>query len=154
MNNRCDTNMPDPKSDHNLWGDLVVKPEELLFAKTHEWVHVVQQNGDRLVTVGLSAFAVEALTDLVFIELPNVGADVVAGQSMAEVESVKAVSDIYAPLSGEVVEVNESLPDALDTLSEDPFGAGWIARIRLTDESGLEDLMSHADYQSQCAEES
>jgi glycine cleavage system H protein len=131
-----------------------VKPEELLFAKTHEWVHVADRNGDRLATVGLSAFAVEALTDLVFIELPNVGAEVAAGQSMAEVESVKAVSDIYAPLTGEVVEVNESLSDALDTLSEDPFNAGWIARIRITDESGLENLMSHADYQRQCAEES
>ena len=131
-----------------------MKPEELLFAKTHEWVHVADRNGDRLATVGLSAFAVEALTDLVFIELPNVGAEVAAGQSMAEVESVKAVSDIYAPLTGEVVEVNESLSDALDTLSEDPFDAGWIARIRITDESGLENLMSHADYQRQCAEES
>ena len=145
---------PDRESDHNWWGDLVVKPEELLFAKTHEWVHVVERNGDRLATVGLSAFAVEALTDLVFIELPNVGTEVAAGQSMAEVESVKAVSDIYAPLTGEVVEVNESLPDALEVLSEDPFEAGWIARIRITDESGLENLMSHEEYQRQCAEES
>ena len=147
-------NTPDPESDHIWWGDLIVKPAELLFAKTHEWVHVVQRNGDRLATVGLSAFAVEALTDLVFIELPNVGAEVAAGQSMAEVESVKAVSDIYAPLTGEVVEVNDSLPDALDVLSEDPFDAGWIARIRITDESGLENLMSHEEYQRQCAEES
>ena len=131
-----------------------MKPEELLFAKTHEWVAITEQDGGKLATVGLSAYAVEALTDLVYIELPKIGAQVTAGQSMAEVESVKAVSDIYAPVTGEVVEVNDALPDQLETLSEDPFNQGWIARIRISDESALADLMDHAAYQEQCAEES
>ncbi len=130
-----------------------MKPEELLFAKTHEWVAVAEQDGGKLATIGLSAYAVEALTDLVYIELPKVGAQVTAGQSMAEVESVKAVSDIYAPVTGEVVEVNDELPDQLDTLSEDPYDQGWIVRIRITDDSALANLMDHAAYQKQCDEE-
>ena len=130
-----------------------MKPEELLFAKTHEWVAVAEQGGGRIATVGLSAYAVESLTDLVYIELPQVGAQTIAGQSMAEVESVKAVSDIYAPVTGEVVEVNDALSDQLDTLSEDPYEQGWIARIRVTDDSALADLMDHAAYQKQCDEE-
>ena len=130
-----------------------MKPEELLFAKTHEWAAVVEQDGGKLATIGLSAHAVEALTDLVYIELPQVGAQTIAGQSMAEIESVKAVSDIYAPVTGEVVEVNDALPDQLDTLSEDPYGQGWIARIRLTDDSALANLMDHAAYLKQCDEE-
>jgi glycine cleavage system H protein len=104
-------------------------------------------------TVGISEFAVEALTDLVFLELPKMGASVTAGESMGEIESVKAVSDLYAPVSGEVVEVNGTLPENLDTLGEDPFGAGWIAKIKLSDESELDGLLSYADYQKQCAEE-
>ena len=130
-----------------------MKPEELLFAKTHEWVAIAERDDSQLATIGLSAYAVEALTDLVYIELPKVGAQVTAGQSMAEVESVKAVSDIYAPVTGEVVEVNDELPDQLDTLSEDPYDQGWIARIRVTDDSALADLMDHAAYQKQCDEE-
>ena len=89
--------------------------------------------------VGLSAFAVEALTDLVFIELPKVGRQVKAEESFCEVESVKAVSDVYAPVTGEVIAVNESLPDNLETLSSDPYGDGWIARIKVTDDAGLQE---------------
>ena len=99
------------------------------------------------------AFAVEALTDLVFIELPKVGRQVKAGESFCEVESVKAVSDVYAPVAGEVIAVNESLADNLETLSNDPYGEGWIARIKITDDAGLKNLMDHAAYQKQCAEE-
>ena len=126
-----------------------MKPEELRFAKSHEWVHV--EAG--IATVGISAFAVEALTDLVYIELPEVGRSVTAGESFSEIESVKAVSDLYAPVTGEVVAVNEPLPDKLEVLSEDPFGEGWIVKIKISDEASLSTLMDHATYQKLCAEE-
>lgn len=126
-----------------------MKPESLKFAKTHEWVAV---EGD-VATVGISAFAVEALTDLVFIELPKVGAKVEAEQPFCEVESVKAVSDVYAPVAGEVIAVNETLPDRLEVLSTDPYGEGWIAKIKLSDRGGLAKLLDHAAYEKQCAEE-
>lgn len=130
-----------------------MKPEELLFAKTHEWVAVEDQGGRKVATVGLSAFAVEALTDLVFLELPNVGRVVQAEESFCEVESVKAVSDVYAPVAGEVIAVNESLPDRLEKLSTDPYGDGWIARIRVSDDSALKKLLNYADYRQLCEEE-
>lgn len=130
-----------------------MKPEGLLFTKTHEWVSVAGEDGQRVATVGITAFAVEALTDLVFIELPETGRQVTAQQPFCEVESVKAVSDIYSPVSGEVVAVNQSLADNLETLSTDPYGGGWIAKIRVEDESALETLMDYAAYQKQCAEE-
>jgi glycine cleavage system H protein len=126
-----------------------VKPEDLRFAKTHEWVAV---NGD-VATVGISAFAVEALTDLVFIELPKVGAKVEAEEPFCEVESVKAVSDVYAPVAGEVIEANQTLPDRLEILSTDPYGEGWIARIRISNAANVATLMDYAAYQKQCAEE-
>jgi glycine cleavage system H protein len=131
-----------------------VNPDKLLFTKTHEWVSVVSEGGQKIATVGLSAFAVEALTDLVFIELPKVGKQVKAGDSFCEVESVKAVSDIYAPVTGEVFAVNDPLPDRLETLSSDPYGEGWIARIKVTDEAALANLMDHKAYRKMCEEES
>ena len=100
---------------------------ELRFAKTHEWIRP-EQGG--LATVGISAYAVEALTDLVFMQLPPVGRRVKAGESIGEIESVKAVSDIYSPVSGEIVEVNAALPGSLETLGKDAYGAGWVVRIR------------------------
>jgi glycine cleavage system H protein len=130
-----------------------VNPDKLLFAKTHEWVSIADDGGQKVATIGLSAFAVEALTDLVFIELPKVGRQVTAEESFCEVESVKAVSDIYTPVAGEVIAVNESLPDNLETLSSDPYTDGWIARIRISDEAGLTKLMDHTAYQKLCAEE-
>jgi glycine cleavage system H protein len=130
-----------------------VNPDKLLFAKTHEWVAISDEGGQKIATVGLTDFAVQALTDLIFIELPKVGRQVKAGESFAEVESVKAVSDIYAPAAGEVVAVNESLPDHLEKLSSDPFGEGWIAKIRISGDSSLANLMDHAEYQKQIAEE-
>jgi len=130
-----------------------MNPEQLLFAKTHEWVHVEpKSDGPEIATVGISAFAVEALTDLVFMQLPQVGHNVAVGQSIGEIESVKAVSDIYSPVSGQVVEVNTELPDKLETLSTDPYGAGWIVKIEL-DTPLPDDLMDYAAYQKQCAEE-
>ena len=102
--------------------------EELLYAPTHEWVHVGE---DGIATIGITDFAVEQLTDLVYMELPEVGAAVTAGEEFGEVESVKAVSPMYAPISGEVIEVNEGLPDTLEILGTDAFGAGWIAKIKM-----------------------
>ena len=130
-----------------------MKPESLLFAKTHEWVALTDDGGQKIATIGLTAFAVEALTDLVFIELPKVGRQVKAEESFCEVESVKAVSDVYAPIAGEVIAANDKLADDLETLSKDPYGEGWIARIKIADEAGLKKLMDHAAYQKQCAEE-
>ena len=94
-----------------------MKPEDLLFTKTHEWVSVANEGGQKVATMGLSAFAVDALTDLVFIELPKVGRQVQAGESFCEVESVKAVSDVYAPLAGEVVAVNSRPAPTISTRS-------------------------------------
>jgi len=131
----------------------MVKPEDLLYAKTHEWVAVETKGDQKIATVGLSSFAVDALTDLVFLELPKVGRQVKAEESFCEVESVKAVSDVYAPVAGEVIAANESLPDRLETLSNDPYGEGWIAKIRVTDESALANLLNYANYQQQCEEE-
>ena len=130
-----------------------MKPEELLFAKTHEWAHVESTGGGKVATVGISAFAVEALTDLVYMQLPAVGRKVKAGESFGEIESVKAVSDLYSPVDGEVVEVNSALPSKLETLNADPYGAGWIAKIKLTDEATLKNLLDYAAYQKMCAEE-
>ena len=129
-----------------------MKPEDLKYAKTHEWVAVAEEAGAQIATVGISAFAVEALTDLVFIELPTVGKQVEAEQPFCEVESVKAVSDIYAPVDGEVVAVNTALPDSLETLSSDPYGAGWIAKIKISNDAGLSNLLDYSAYQKQCQE--
>jgi glycine cleavage system H protein len=130
-----------------------VKPESLKYAKTHEWVAVADEGGAKVAIVGISAFAVEALTDLVFIELPKVGAKVEAEQPFCEVESVKAVSDVYAPVAGEVIAVNETLPDRLEILSTDPYGEGWIAKIKIADAASLSNLLDYAAYEKQCAEE-
>ena len=128
-------------------------PEELLYAKTHEWVSVSEDGGSKFATVGISAFAIEQLTDLVYIDLPDVGSEVTAGKSFGEIESVKAVSDLYSPVTGEIVEVNSGLSDSLETFSSDPYGAGWVIKVKVTDEATLSALMDHAAYAKQCAEE-
>lgn len=128
-----------------------MQPQELLYAKTHEWVHV--DAASQIATVGISHFAVEALTDLVYIDLPEPGRQVTAGESFGEIESVKAVSDLYSPVTGEIVEVNAALADQMAPLQEDPYGTGWIAKIRVSDEAGLQNLLSHKDYEKQCEEE-
>jgi glycine cleavage system H protein len=130
-----------------------VQPQDLLYAKTHEWVQLDRKSGEKIATVGISHFAVEALTDLVYIELPEVGRTLKAGESFGEVESVKAVSDLYSPLSGEIVDVNGDLANHLDQLHDDPYGSGWILKIKVNDESELSQLLSHAAYEKQCAEE-
>jgi len=130
-----------------------VNPDELLFAETHEWAKVDDENGAKVATVGISAFAVEQLTDLVYMELPSVGTSVEAGREFGEVESVKAVSPLYSPVTGEIIDVNSSLPDSLETLNADPYDAGWIIKVKLTDETSLAKLLDYAAYQKQCAEE-
>ncbi len=129
-----------------------MKPEELLFSETHEWVRIVDEAGVKVATVGISAFAVEQLTDLVFMELPPVGKYVASGEEFGEVESVKAVSPMYSPVDGEIIEVNRGLPDRLETLNQDPYDSGWIIKVRLTDETALSKLMNFGTYQKQCAE--
>lgn len=126
-------------------------PQKLLFAPTHEWISVDEDL--ETATIGISAFAVEQLTDLVYIELPEVGQPVTAGDSFGEIESVKAVSDLYSPVTGEIIEVNTALVDSLETFSTDPLGAGWIIKVRISDKSTLEKLMDSAAYEKQCAEE-
>ncbi len=133
---------------------LDVKPEELLYSKTHEWVAIAtDEAGAKVATVGISAFALEALTDLVFVDLPQVGRSVSAGEPFGEIESVKAVSDLYSPVDGEIVEVNSTLVDQLETLSDDPYTSGWFVKIRIADETALSGLMDHAAYQKQCEQE-
>ena len=117
-------------------------PEELRYSSDHEWV---SRDGD-VVRVGVTDYAQDALGDVVFVQVPTVGADVSAGDAFGEVESTKSVSDVYAPVSGTVLEVNEALADAPQTLNEDPYGEGWICSIRLTDPSQLDDLMDAEAY--------
>jgi glycine cleavage system H protein len=131
-----------------------VTPEQLLYTKTHEWVAVeTDDTGAKVATLGVSAFALEALTDLVFVDLPQVGRTLAAGEPMGEIESVKAVSDLYSPVDGEVVEVNEALADQLEGLADDPYTNGWFVKIRIADESALAGLMDYAAYQKQCEQE-
>ena len=130
-----------------------MKPEELLFAQTHEWVHVTEEEGNQVATIGISAFAVEQLTDLVYLELTSVGTIVAPGDEFGEVESVKAVSSLYSPVNGEIVEANADLSDQLETLNDDPYTGGWMIKVKLSDDQGLATLMDHTTYLKQCAGE-
>lgn len=120
-------------------------PEELKYATSHEWARL---EGD-IVTVGISDHAQEALGDLVYVELPNVGDSVQAGDEAGVVESVKAASDIYAPVSGEVIEVNETLVDNPEIVNTAPYTDGWLYRIRVSDVSELDKLLSADEYAAQ-----
>ena len=121
----------------------------LKYAATHEWARV---EGD-VVVMGISAYAVEKLTDIVYVDLPDAGTAVRAGEPFGEIESVKAVSDLVSPVDGEVIERNEALADDPTGVSTDPYEAGWMVKIRATDLSGLDALMSLADYEQHCAGE-
>ena len=118
-------------------------PTELKYTKSHEWV---RDEGDGSVTVGISDHAQELLGDLVFVELPEVGDAVSAGSECAVVESVKAASDVYSPVNGEVVAINESLADAPETINSDAFGTGWMFRVKLADAEQLNDLLDADSY--------
>ncbi|MFG0288848.1 MAG: glycine cleavage system protein GcvH [Rhodopirellula sp. JB044] len=122
---------------------------KLRFAETHEWVDATQDDG--IATIGISKFALEALNDLVYMDLPEVGRTLKVGDEFGEVESVKAVSPLYSPVSGEVVEVHSELPDKLESLNEDPYDFGWIIKVKL-DGDLPDSLMDHAAYEKQCSE--
>lgn len=122
-------------------------PDDLKYAATHEWVRIEE---DGTVTVGISDHAQELLGDIVFIELPTKGAVVSAKQEISVVESVKAASDIYAPVSGEIVAINEALIDAPETVNSSPYGDGWFCRILPSDKSELEELLDANGYAEIC----
>jgi glycine cleavage system H protein len=130
-----------------------MNPKDLLYAETHEWVRVGQEDGRKIGTVGITAFALEQLTDLVHMVLPKVGTHIKAGQPFGEVESVKAVSDLYSPVDGEVIAVHSDLASKLETLGSDPYNAGWMIKVALSDESSLKKLMDATAYEKQCATE-
>ncbi len=117
-------------------------PSDLKYLSTHEWVLV---EGD-VATVGLSDHAQAALGDLVYVELPEEGSSIAAGDSVAVVESVKAASDTYAPVSGEVVEINEELDGSPDRINDDPYGDGWMYKVKMEDAGEIEDLLDADSY--------
>jgi len=118
-------------------------PEDLKYTEEHEWILVEEE----LATVGITDFAQDQLGDVVFVELPEVGTQVLAGKAFGVVESVKAVSDIYAPLSGEVVEVNEELVDNPETINTSPYEDGWMIKIQFSDPSEVNELLDADTYQ-------
>ena len=122
-------------------------PDDLRYSKEHEWVRV---DGDSA-TIGITSFAADELGDIVFVELPEVGASLSQFGAFGVVESVKAVSDLYAPISGEVREVNEALRDAPELMNSDPFGEGWIAKVALADASEVDGLLDAAAYADETA---
>lgn len=117
-------------------------PAELRYTAEHEWVRI---DGD-IVTIGVTDFAQDALTDVVWVELPEVGASVAAMESCGSVESVKSVSEIYAPLAGNITEANESLEDAPEKINQDPYGDGWIWKMTISDAGELDALLDAAGY--------
>ncbi|MDH3680581.1 MAG: glycine cleavage system protein GcvH [Acidimicrobiia bacterium] len=118
-------------------------PEDLRYSSDHEWIRLEEGNRAR---IGITDFAQDALGDVVYVDLPEVGRVVAGGESVSEVESTKSVSDIYAPISGEVVEVNSDLVDAPDKLNSDPYGEGWILVIELSSEANLDNLLDAPAY--------
>lgn len=118
-------------------------PEELKYAESHEWASL---DSEGIVTVGISEHAQDALGDVVFVELPELGQEVAAGEEAAVVESVKAASDIYSPVSGEVVAINELLIDEPETVNSAPYGEGWFFRVKAHNVAELESLLSAQDY--------
>lgn len=126
-----------------------MNPRNLKYHREHDWARV---EGDTAV-FGLTSYAQETLGDIVFIELPEVGADVTAGTVYAEVESVKAVSDVYAPLSGSVIEVNDEVVDAPELINESPFETAWLIKVRLSNPAEIDDLMTAEEYDDLLAEE-
>jgi glycine cleavage system H protein len=125
-------------------------PNELKYASTHEWARLEE---DGSVTVGITDHAQNALGDVVFVELPDVGSDLTQGQEAGVVESVKAASDVYAPISGRVIAINDALEDAPETINGDPYHEGWFYRLEPSDVAELDDLLSAEAYQEQVENE-
>ena len=129
---------------------MSLTPTELKYASSHEWARLEE---DGTVTVGISDHAQEALGDVVFVELPDVGTSFAAGDDAGVVESVKAASDVYAPIGGEVVAFNEQLEDSPETVNSDPYTEGWFYRLQPSDVAELENLLSAEDYEARCADD-
>ena len=125
-------------------------PTDRLYSREHEWVI---DNGDGTVTIGITDYAQEMLTDIVFVDLPEVGRKVVKKATVAVVESVKSVSDIFAPVGGEVIAVNDQLEETPELINQDAFGEGWIVKMRMSDPGDLAMLLSAADYDEMLQEE-
>jgi glycine cleavage system H protein len=125
-------------------------PAELKFLTTHEWVRV---EADGTAFVGISDHAQSAMGDLVYVELPEIGTTISAGEELGVVESVKAASDIYAPISGEILAINENLSETPELINTDPYGDGWICQIQLQDPIELDDLLTAEDYAEQLEED-
>lgn len=119
-------------------------PKDLKYTKEHEWI---RDNGDGTATVGVTDFAQSELGDIVFVELEDVGFEFEKDESFGTVEAVKTVSELFAPVAGEIVEVNEKLEDEPELVNDDPYGDGWMIKLKISDESELEDLMSATDYE-------
>lgn len=124
-------------------------PKTLRFAPTHEWA---RQEGD-IVVVGITQFAVEQLTDVVYVELPDVDDHAFAGESFGEIESVKAVSDLYAPATGQIIAINDKLLDDPTAVTTDPYGKGWMIKIKLEPGANIDQLMTYEQYQKQVAKQ-
>ena len=124
-----------------------MRPNDRSYLKSHEWCKIEKD----IATIGITDYAVSHLSDLVFLDLPSKGSNVAVGESFGEIESVKAVSDLYCPVTGEVVEVNKQLPDNLEWLSEDPFEKAWMLKVRVTAKSP--ELMDAAAYEAHAAAE-
>lgn len=127
-----------------------MEPRENYYARSHEYVHL---DGD-VALIGISNYAQKELGDVVFVELPQAGSTVEVGDELGSIESVKAVSELFVPVSGEVIEVNENLTEKPDLVNTDPYGDGWMVKIRMTDMSELEQLMSAEDYDDYIKSES
>ena len=125
-------------------------PEDLKYAESHEYVRLEE---DGTATVGISAFAVDQLGEIVFVELPEVGEDVEKGETFGNVESVKAAEDIYSPVTGKVIECNTEIVDAPEKLNQDPYGEGWLLKVRLKNLDDLDDLMAAAKYREKVSGE-
>lgn len=125
-------------------------PTDRLYSKDHEWL---LDRGDGTALVGITDYAQEMLTDIVFVELPPIGKKVAAGEPLAVVESVKSVSDVYSPVGGEVIDVNQALENAPELVNQDAFGEGWIARLKMADAEELKTLLDAAAYDALIQEE-
>jgi glycine cleavage system H protein len=126
----------------------VAQPEDLVYSKEHEWAKV---DGDSA-TIGVTDYAQNALGDIVYVELPKVGARIAQFANVGVIESVKAVSDLYTPISGEVVEVNEALENDPAAVNRDPYGAGWLLKVKVSDPNEIKSLLSAADYEKIAAD--
>ena len=124
-----------------------MRPNDCKFLKSHEWCKI--ENG--IATIGITDYAVSHLSDLVFLDLPSKGASVTCGESFGEIESVKAVSSLYSPVSGEVIDSNKNLPDNLEWLAQEPFGKAWMMKVRVTAKSP--DLLDASTYDAHCKAE-